>query len=432
MTTYRLNVFSIIFAIGLLVTGLNGAVLAQPLGLVQLDATINPVTKDFLLRVIDEANRDGVAALVIQLDTPGGLLESTKDIIGAFYKSKVPIVVWVGPSSSRAASAGALITIAADLATMASSTNIGAAHPVGIGGQSPSKDDPSAKKSENDTAAFARGIAEKRGRPVEVAEKFVRESLSLTATEALDQKTIDLIADSLAELAEKLNGYQLKDGRTIKISNSTYKEYTMNWKDQFMNYLADPNIVYFLLLIGIYGLIAEVTTPGFGVGIAGIICLLLALLGLQVLPVNIVGVVLILVGVGMMVLDIFAQSHLALTAGGAVALVLGSIFLFNFDSFAAPALALDWVTIAATVGTITVLFVFVIMKGLLIQKKKVATGLESMVGAFGQARDDLKPEGMVFVQGEYWKAVAKESPIRSGEEIVVDEMRDGKLIVHKR
>jgi membrane-bound serine protease (ClpP class) len=426
------KILGVLGVLAVFVSLFNVGISAQQLGLVQLDATINPVTKDFLVRVIDEANRDGVAALVIQLDTPGGLLESTKDIVGAFYKSKIPIVIWVGPSSSRAASAGALITMAADVATMASSTNIGAAHPVGIGGQSPAKDDPAAKKSENDTAAFARGIAEKRGRPQEIAENFVRESLSLTSVQALEQKIIDFTADTLAELAEKLNGFSLKDGRTIKLSSFTYKEYAMTWKDQFMNYLADPNIVYFLMLIGIYGLIAEVTTPGFGVGIAGIICLLLALLGLQILPVNIVGIVLILVGVGMMVLDIFAQSHLALTAGGAIALVLGSLFLFNFDEFAAPALALDWATVIATVGTITVLFVFMMTKGLLIQKKKVSTGLENLVGAFGQARDDMKPEGMVFVQGEYWKAIAKESLIRAGDEIIVDELREGKLIVRKR
>jgi membrane-bound serine protease (ClpP class) len=432
MTTNKLSIFSIL-AISLVVFGLSGVVFAQPLGLVKLEATINPVTKDFLVRVIEEANRDGVAALVIQLDTPGGLLESTKNIIEAFYASKVPIVVWVGSSGSRAASAGALITIASDVATMANGTSIGAAHPVNLGGQSSeNKDDPVAKKIENFASAEARSIAEKRGRPVDLAEKFVRESLSLTATEALNQKVIDLIVDNLNELAQKLNGYQLKDGRTIQVTSFTYKEYTMTFKDQLMNYLADPNIVYILMLIGIYGIIAEVFSPGFGVGIAGIICLLLAFLGLQVLPVNIVGIALILVGAGMMILDIFAQSHLALTTGGAISLVLGSFFLFNFDAFAAPAFALPWTTVFVMVGTITALFVFMITKGLLIQRKKVATGVEGMIGALGQARDELSPEGMVFVQGEYWKAIAKESVIRAGEEVVVESMREGKLLVRKR
>lgn len=432
MTTYRWSIFSIV-AISLIVIGLNGAVFAQQLGLVRLEATINPVTKDFLVRVIDEARRDGVAALVIQLDTPGGLLESTKNIIEKFYESNIPIVIWVGPSGSRAASAGALITIASDIATMANGTSIGAAHPVNLGGQNPDKDDPTAKKIENFASAEARSIAEKRGRPVDLAEKFVKESLSLTATEALNQKVIDLIVDDLAQLAEKLNGYQLKDGRTIKVSNTVYREYTMTWKDQLMNYLADPNIVYFLMLIGIYGLIAEIFSPGFGVGIAGIICLLLAFLGLQILPVNVVGVVLILVGVGMMVVDIFAQSHLALTVGGAISLVIGSLVLFNFDpTLEAAVFNLDWRTILTTVGTITALFAFMITKGLLIQRKKVATGMEGMLGAIGNARDDLNPEGLVFVQGEYWKAVTKESAIHSGEEIVVESMRDGKLVVHKR
>lgn len=419
-------------AVSLMIVGLSGPVFAQQLGLVKLEATINPVTKDFIVRVIDEANRDGVVALVIQLDTPGGLLDSTKNIIEKFYESKIPIVVWVGPSGSRAASAGSLITIASDIAAMASSTSIGAAHPVGLGGQAPDKDDPMTKKIENFASAEARSIAEKRGRPVDIAEKFVRESLSLTSTEALNQKVIDLLADNLSELAKKLNGFKLKDGRTLTITNFNYKEYTMTWKDQLMNYLADPNIVYFLMLIGIYGLIAEVFSPGHGVGIAGIICLLLAFLGLQILPVNIVGVVLILVGAGMMVLDIFAQTHLALTAGGAIALVLGSFFLFNFDEFSSPAFELPWTTILVTVGAITALFAFMITKGLLIQRKKVTTGIEGMIGAIGQAREDLNPQGIVFVQGEYWKALSQEGSIRSGEEIAVESMRDGKLLVRKR
>jgi membrane-bound serine protease (ClpP class) len=283
-------------------------------------------------------------------------------------------------------------------------------------------------------ASEARKIAEKRGRSKEWAEKFVLEGKSLTAKEALQNNIINLIANSREELLKQLDGYELqRDGQTVRLQTAgmPLKTYERTFKEQVMNYLADPNVVYLLLTIGIYALIAEFFTPGFGVGIGGAICLLLALLGLQVLPFNVAGLAFILLGAALMVIDLFAPTHLALTIGGVISLLIGSFMLFNFESFEAPALGLSPISIFATVGTITVLFVFMVTKGLLIQRKPVATGKEGMIGMVGTARDELNPSGMVFIMGEYWRATAIDGPIKAGEAVRVERVENGKLIVRK-
>jgi membrane-bound serine protease (ClpP class) len=403
----------------------------------ELESSINPITKDFLLRVITEAHRDGASLLVIRLDTPGGLLESTKDMVTAILNSPIPIVIWVGPAGARAASAGAFITMAADIAAMAEGTNIGSSTPISLGpapSEGESQDNSARKKILEFVASEARKIAEKRGRSKEWAEKFVLEGKSLTAKEALQNNIINLIANSREELLKQLDGYELqRDGQTVRLQTAgmPLKTYERTFKEQVMNYLADPNVVYLLLTIGIYALIAEFFTPGFGVGIGGAICLLLALLGLQVLPFNVAGLAFILLGAALMVIDLFAPTHLALTIGGVISLLIGSFMLFNFESFEAPALGLSPISIFATVGTITVLFVFMVTKGLLIQRKPVATGKEGMIGMVGTARDELNPSGMVFIMGEYWRATAIDGPIKAGEAVRVERVENGKLIVRK-
>jgi membrane-bound serine protease (ClpP class) len=403
----------------------------------ELESSINPITKDFLLRVITEAHRDGASLLVIRLDTPGGLLESTKDMVTAILNSPIPIVIWVGPAGARAASAGAFITMAADIAAMAEGTNIGSSTPISLGpapSEGESQDNSARKKILEFVASEARKIAEKRGRSKEWAEKFVLEGKSLTAQEALQNNIINLIANSREELLKQLDGYELqRDGQTVRLQTAgmPLKTYERTFKEQVMNYLADPNVVYLLLTIGIYALIAEFFTPGFGVGIGGAICLLLALLGLQVLPFNIAGLAFILFGVALMVIDLFTPTHLALTLGGVISLLIGSFMLFDFKGFEAPALGLSPVNIFVTVGTITAIFVFMVTKGLLIQRKPVATGKEGMIGAVGTARDELNPTGMVFVMGEYWRATALDGPIKAGEAVRVERIENGKLIVRK-
>lgn len=403
----------------------------------ELESSINPITKDFLLRIIAEAHRDGASLLVIRLDTPGGLLESTKDMVTAILNAPIPIVVWVGPAGARAASAGAFITMAADIAAMAEGTNIGSSTPISMGpgeGEQPSSEDPARRKILEFVASEARKIAEKRGRSKEWAEKFVLEGKSLTAKEALQNNIINLIANSREELLARLDGYELqRDGQTIRVQTSgvALKTYERTFKELVMNYLVDPNVVYLLLTIGIYALIAEFFTPGFGVGIGGVISLLLALLGLQVLPFNVAGLAFMLLGAALMVIDLFTPTHLALTIGGVISLLIGSFMLFNFESFEAPALSISPISIFATVGTITALFVFMVTKGLLIQRKPVATGKEGMIGAVGTARDELNPTGMVFIMGEYWRATAVDGPIKPGESVRVERIENGTLIVRR-
>jgi membrane-bound serine protease (ClpP class) len=397
--------------------------------LVNLDASINPITKDYVVRAIERANEEGAALLIIQLDTPGGLMESMRDIVEAILNSKVPIVVYVGPAGSRAGSAGVFITLAANVAVMANATHIGAAHPVAITGETP--DDTMTEKIAEDAAAYARSIAEKRGRNTEWAERAVMESDSITATEALENNVIDFIADSLKELLEKLDGYEVSEGRVIKTGDASLKKIEMGLKDRFLNYLADPNLVYLLLLIGTYALIYEFFNPGIGFGLAvGGISLLLAFMGLQILPVNIVGLALIAFGALLMILDVFTPTYGILTTGGIISLLAGSFTLFDIES---PVFRLSWINIVVTVATVTLLFTFVISKGLLIQRKRVFTGAEGMIGSFGEAREDIIGEGTVFIKGEYWKAIAPyDELIREGDKIVVEGIEGRKLVVRKR
>jgi len=413
-----------------------------------LKASINPITKDYLVDHIERAQREGASLVIIQLDTPGGLVSSTKDIVDAILNSKVPIVVWVGPAGAWAASAGTFITMAAHVAAMAKGATIGAAHPVSIGGtpsgdrpqepqgeeggEKPSSDgDAVSEKITNFTAEWAREIAKVRGRDPEWAEAAVRSSVSAGWEEALERKVIDLVADSFDELLEKLNGYQLLDGEMLTTENVPVIELPMSWQEQLLNYLADPNLVYLLLTIGLLALTYEFLSPTIGIGfIVGGISLLLAFMGLQILPVNLVGLALVLFGVLLMVLDAFTPTHGILTTGGVISLLVGSFTLFDIPD---PALRVSTWNVLATVGVITALFVFVISKGLLAQKRLPVTGLEGMIGAIGVVKDPLAPQGRVLVKGEYWWALSTDGqPIEAGEEIVVEKVENGKLLVRRR
>jgi len=394
-----------------------------------LDGSINPVSKDLVLRAIAQAEEEQAELLVIELNTPGGLGESMRDIVIAELASSVPIVVFVGPAGARAASAGVLITLAADVAAMAPGTNIGAAHPVDLMGGGEEQDETMAEKITNDAVAFAKSVAEERGRNVEWAEAAVRESSSLTALEALDQGVIDLTADDLDDLLARLDGYALPDGRTLHTSGCTITKIRPTLRERLLNYLADPNIVYILFILGLYGLIYEFFHPGIGFGLAaGGICLILAFLGLQILPVNTVGVALILFGTLLMVLDAFTPTNGILTTGGVIALLVGSFTLFDIQN---RAIGLSWATVFLTVGTITALFVFIVSKGLLIQRRRPVTGKDGMIDSVGIAKSDLDPAGTVFVHGEYWHAISVEDEILRGDKVVVDKVEKSTLIVRR-
>ena len=399
---------------------------------VTVTGSINPLSRDLIVRAIRQAEDENAAMLVIELNTPGGLGESMRDIVMAELGAPVPIVVFVGPAGARAASAGVFVTMAADIAVMAPGTNIGAAHPVNLlgGEQGEQEDTTMTEKAVNDSVAFAKSIAEERGRNVEWAEQAVRESSSLTASEALELGVIDLVVSDFDELLEILDGYTLSDGRVLRTAGLETKEIRPSLRERLLGYLADPNIVYILFILGLYGLIYEFFQPGIGFGLAaGGTCLILALLGLQILPVNIVGVGLILFGVLLMVLDAFTPTNGILTTGGVVALLIGSFTLFNIPD---RTIGLSWGTIVAMVGTMTILFVFVISKGLLAQRRRTVTGEPGMVGAVGEARGLIDPNGKVFVKGEYWDARSLEGPIHVGDKIVVERLEGRTLFVHRK
>jgi len=403
---------------------------SAPIVRLTISGSINPISRDYLLRGIEEGESVGAPLIVIELDTPGGLEGSMRDIVSAELSSPVPIAVFVFPKGARAASAGTFITIAADIAAMAPGTNIGAAHPVGLIGSSQGEEGSTeTEKAANDAAAFARSIAERRGRNVEWAEKSVLESSALSAQEALQNGVIDLIAEDLDDLLEKLDGYELPDGRILSTEGANVMTIKPTLRERLLSLLADPNLVYILFILGLYGLIYEFFHPGIGFGLAaGGVCLLLALFGLQILPVNVVGVVLILFGIGLIVLDAFTPTNGILTGGGVVSLLAGSFTLFDIPD---RAVGLSWGTIIAVVGVTTGLFAFVISKGLLIQRKPVVTGKEALVGKKGVVRRELNPDGTVFINGEYWRARSLSGRIPSGIEVVVERIEGGTLIVQR-
>ena len=419
--------------VGLLafVTLLSAGVAAGDVLRLSLDGSINPATRDVVVRAIGEAEERAAELLLIELNTPGGLEQSMRDIVAAELSSAVPVVVFVSPSGARAASAGVFLTMAADVAAMAPGTNIGAAHPVSLigGDAAEGEQDTSIDKAAQDAAAFARAIAEQRGRNVDWAESAVLQSSALSADEALDQGVIDLIARDVDDLLEALDGYVLPDGRVLSTRGAEIDEIRPTLRERLLGLLADPNLVYVLFILGLYGLIYEFFHPGIGFGLAaGGVCLLLALFGLQVLPVNIVGIALILFGMGLIVLDAFTPTNGILTAGGVVGLLAGSLTLFDIPD---RSIGLSWGTIFAVVGVTAALSIFVLSKGLAIQRRRPVTGTVGLAGATGTARSLLDPDGTVFVHGEYWAARSLDGRIGVGEAIRVDRVEGKTLLVRR-
>ena len=398
--------------------------------LLEVEGSINPVVQEYVLRGLRLAVEEGAPLVVILLDTPGGLDSATKEIVEGIIASEVPVVVYVYPAGARAASAGTFILLSADIAAMAPGTSVGAAHPVLLTGDSPEEGEPMAEKALNDAASRIRAIAELRGRNADWAERAVRESATATATEALKLGVIDLVVNDLDELLASLNGWKLPDGRVIETAGIPVVRVKKTLRERLLSYLADPNLVYILLIIGLYGLIYEFLSPGIGIGfVIGGISLILALMGLQVLPINLAGLGLILFGVLLMVLDVFTPTHGILTTGGVISLLLGSFSLFEVEN---PAIGLSRWTVIGVVGTVTAFFVFVVSKGLLAQRRRPKP-LTTMVGLTGVAKTDLVPggkEGWVLVRGEYWRARAEE-PVSRGDKVEVIR-QDGKTLVVRR
>ncbi len=385
---------------------------------VRVAGVINPVVADFISAELAAANAGDARAFMIELDTPGGLDSAMRSIIQQILGSRLPVIVYVSPSGARAASAGALITLAADFAAMAPGTNIGAAHPVAIGGGS-AQDETMMEKVVNDAVAYARSIADQRGRNRDWAAQIVRESISTAAREALELKVIDLVAADQADLLAALDGRTyLRNGQalTLETAGAAVSYAEMTWRQEILNTISSPNVAYMLLMLGILGIFFEISQPGVILpGAIGALALLLAFLGLQTLPVNYVGVLLILLAIVLFILEVKVVSFGMLTVGGLIALTFGSLILIESPQ---PYLQISRAVIAATVavcgGFISLVLYFVVR----VQKTHFFSGLEGMIGEHGTAVTTLNPRGRVFLHGEYWDARA-EARIDEGCEIEV-------------
>ncbi len=383
------------------------------------DDAITPVTRDFLDDAITRAEEDSAAAFVLQLDTPGGLLDATRDIVARILDAKVPVITWVAPAGSRAASAGTFITLASHVAAMAPGTNIGAASPVTMGGPAAGMDSTMAHKMQNDAAAFIRSIAERRGRALAWAESTVRDAVSSTETEALAVGAIDFVADDLDELLAKASGRTVTtpDGsRVLALEGARIDPHELGWRTKLLSLLANPNVAYLLLLLGFYGVFFELSNPGSVLpGVVGAIFLILAFYSMQQLPMNAAGLLLIGVGMVLFLLELKITSFGLLTIAGIAATVLGAVMLFDSPE---PALRVSLRFVLPITIAAAALFAVGVGLALRTMKRRPTTGREGIVGARGRARSRLDPEGTVEVHGEIWRALA-DGPIEEGEPVIV-------------
>ena len=369
---------------------------------VKVSGSINPGLAEYLIRSMEKASREEAGCLVIQLDTPGGLALSMRSIVMAMLSLQIPVIVHVSPSGARAASAGVMITLAADIAAMAPGTNMGAAHPVNLGQKK--MDETMADKVVNDMVAYTKSIAEKRGRNSEWAEKAIRESVSVTEKEALELKVIDLVAEDLDDLLEKIDGREVKDKGTLHTKGIKRVVLTESLRDKILKTLSDPNIAYLLMMIGLAGLYFELSHPGaIFPGVIGAMSLILAFFAFQTLPVNYAGVLLIALAIILFVLEMKVASYGLLSLGGVISLFLGSLMLFEGT---APGMRLSWRVLIPTVVMVSGFFVAVAGLVFRSQVSKPRTGDKGLVGEVGVVKSRLEPEGKVFVHGELWNAVA--------------------------
>jgi membrane-bound serine protease (ClpP class) len=392
------------------------AALAQ-VATIQIDGVISPVTVRLVEAALARAQGERAGALVILLDTPGGLERSMRLICQRLLSAEIPVIVYVAPTGARAASAGVFITMAAHVAAMAPATNIGAAHPVAVGGGG---DKESMKKVENDAAAFARTIATERGRNAEWAEKAVRQSVSITEREAVTLKVVDLVAPSVVDLLDRLDGRSVTTSRgpvTLQTRGAAVTAIEIGFRDRVLNVITDPNVAYILMMLGMLGVFFELSTPGVILpGVIGGISLILAFFAFQSLPINYAGLLLILFGVALFIAEITVVSHGVLAIGGIVALSLGSLMLFD-----APEIGfrVSWRVILPTVGATAAVVLFVLAAGVRALRSRSPVGAPALVGLTGVARGPLTPEGHVLVQGELWRAVARGAPVDEGARVRV-------------
>src|SRR5215469_3407325 len=387
---------------------------------ISIDGAIGPATATYISRSTDEAVSQGAQCLIIQLNTPGGLLDSTRVIVQSFLGARVPVVVYVAPTGATAASAGCFITLSADIAEMAPATTIGAAHPVALGGapgaEESKPDETMTKKLENFAVSYMEAIASRRSRKVEWAKSAVRESASITAEKAREMKVIEIIAKDLDDLLTQLNGRTV-NGKQLQTAGAKVVEIKMSAAEQVFQMLWRPEVMFVLMLVAIYGLIGEMTTPGAILpGVIGAIALVLALYMAAILPVNVAGLLLIGLSVGLFVIDVFAPTHGVLTGGAIVAFLIGSLMLFNRRD---PLFRLSLAYIIPSVVITAAFFIFVVGKGLRAQRLPVKVGTEIMLGKIVSALTPIDSSGgKVFVEGEYWTAKS-DTPIDQGHAVQI-------------
>ena len=422
--------FVILLVVGLSLLVAGGVSAAGPqIDVLEVDGTVNPVLAGYIDRGIGLAEKHGATACIIEMDTPGGLDSSMRDIVQDILEADVPVVVYV-PPGARAASAGAFITMAAHVAAMAPGTEVGAAHPVAIGeGEiSGTMED----KVVNDAVAYIRSIAEFRGRNADWAEAAVRESKSSPASEALELGVIDIMADNFDQLIIQLDGREvtLLSGRvvTLDTENADINHIDMGFIERFLFIIADPNIAYILLSLGMLGIFFELASPGTIIpGVVGGICLFLAFYSLGMLPVNYAGAILIALAFALFVAEVFIASHGLLALGGIAALSVGSVMLIGDPMF-----HINRGLIAGVVVVVFLFFAFVVRAVVLSRRMRQQTGREAMVGELAVARTPLDPSGTVFTHGERWEAILDQGRAEPGEEVLVTRLEGLKLRVTKK
>ena len=434
--------FALAFAGGALVLADNGGDAASPqVRVVELEGAIGPASADYFMRALEQGGEDGIDLLVLRLDTPGGLDKSMRDMIKAILASPVPVATYVAPNGSRAASAGTYIMYASHIAAMAPATNIGSSTPVNLGGEGsplpiptapqPPADEDAPEDSEsggedeqdaepkdkpqsgsamdrkvvNDAVSYIKGLAELRGRNADWAEATVRDASNLTASEALELNVIDLVAASLTELLEAVDGRTVNAGGvdvTISSSNAHIEFIAPDWRYELLGILTDPNVALILLMIGFYGIVLEFYSPGIGVGaVTGIICLLLGAFALQMLPINYAGLALIIVGIALLATEAFTPSFGVFGVGGVIAFVVGAIILMDTDL---PAYQISKPVIAGVAAVSVGVMVFVLGAAVRARRARSASGKESMVGGRAEVVEDFQGKGRVRAFGEIWQA----------------------------
>ena len=382
--------------------------------IIKSSGAVSPATANFLKQGIKKASDNNVSCIIIELNTPGGLAESMRDIVMAILASSVPVVVYVSPGGARAASAGVMITMSADIAAMAPGTNIGAAHPVGAGGKEIDKT--MSEKVVNDMVAHARSVAGKRGRNADWVEKAIRESVSVTETEALKQNIIDIVATDMDDLIKQINGREIKDKGVINLDNPRRTILEESIRTKILKIISDPNIAYILMMIGMAGIYFELSHPGaIFPGVVGAIAIVLAFFAFQTLPVNYAGILLIILALIFFIMEMKITSYGLLSVAGITSLFLGSLMLFENAS---PELRVAWQVFLPTIVVVSAFFVTLASLVFKAQVSKPKTGAKGLVGEIGVVKENIMPEGKVFVHGELWNATSK-SMINKGTKVRV-------------